>query len=454
MHCVSCEKLLETEFRAIKNVQQVQISYKKGEAEIRYKNQKPDFTLLARIAKKFGYQAFETKQEKSIISKKAKTTWREWLSAVLATGGIILLFRAFQNMGILDRIDIGNGSISYGVSFLVGLVASVSSCLVVVGAVVIAFGEKYQGEGKSFFATVIKPNLAFHAGRLGTFFVLGGLLGLIGGEISVSGNAMAILTIFVSLVMVLLGLNILGTIPSLSTLGIGMPKGFTKHWGALRESEHRAAPFLLGGLSFLLPCGFTQSMQIYALSSSGFLSGGLNLFFFALGTVPALFLLGVTASWTSNKKMVIFQKVAGFLIVIFAIYTFTSGASLLGVDSAVLQSDSKMETVAIREKPNNVSNKAVSKGNKESQSGVVVKMSVTSKGFEPNVLRVKRGTPVHWVIEGKQVSGCTNKIIIPQLDKTINIKKGENVLDFTPTEKGTISFGCWMGMVRGKFIVE
>lgn len=456
MHCKSCEKLLETEFKGVSGVKRVRANSISGEVELDYEKQVPDFSHLEKIAKKFGYSASEEKPTDGRSTQgNLQASWGQWLKAVLIVIGLLVLFRVFQNTGIVDRVNLGSGNISYGVSFLIGMVASISSCLAVVGAVIIAFGEKYKASGKGFFASAVKPNLFFHVGRLATFFVLGGLLGLIGGEISVSGNAVVILTILVSVVMVWLGLNILGFVPSMTKFGIGMPKGLTKHWEYLRESEHKAAPFLLGGLSFLLPCGFTQSMQIYALSSGNFLSGGLHLFFFALGTVPALLLLGITTSWTSGKKMVVFQKVAGIVVVIFAIYTFSSGKALLGVETAVLETDKKVEAVQAKENATGTSSKvALENKSSVSNGSMVVNMSVTSRGFEPSTLIIKEGVPVKWVIDGVQVSGCTNRIIIPSLDESISIGPGENVLEFTPTEKGTIPFSCWMGMVRGKFIVE
>ncbi|MBP6911491.1 sulfite exporter TauE/SafE family protein [Patescibacteria group bacterium] len=46
--------------------------------------------------------------------------------------------------------------------------------------------------------------------------------------------------------------------------------------------------------TFFLPCGFTQSMQVYTLSTGSFLAGGLTMLSFALGTLPMLLLLSVT----------------------------------------------------------------------------------------------------------------------------------------------------------------
>jgi len=81
-------------------------------------------------------------------------------------------------------------------------------------------------------------------------------------------------------------------------------------------------------------------------------------------------------------------------------------------------------------------------------------MSVTSRGFEPGSLKIKKGTPVRWIIRGVSVSGCTNQIIIPSLDIAKNISSGENIISFVPPDVREIPFSCGMGMVRGKFILE
>lgn len=227
-----------------------------------------------------------------------------------------------------------------------------------------------------------------------------------------------------------------------------MPKRLTKNWDRLKESEHHLAPFLLGGLSFFLPCGFTQSMQIFALTSGSFLVGGLSLFLFALGTVPTLLVLGVTASWTRTKKLVVLQKVAGFLVIIFAVYTFNSGLALSGVKATAVGTDNSGSASAPAAKP------ADNAGAQESQNQQVVEMHVTYQGFQPAVLTVKKGVPVKWVVKGDQITGCTSRIIMPSFSISQNLQSGDNIIRFTPTQTGEIPFSCGMGMVRGKFIVQ
>jgi sulfite exporter TauE/SafE/copper chaperone CopZ len=443
MHCRSCEKLLENEIGNIKGVENVKADSRNGTAEIDYDRVPPNFANIKKTARKFGYDAFEYNPNPPLLKPK-KNNLALWAKSLIIIGIIFLFYNIIRDMGVLDGLNIKDAKITYGISFLIGLVASVSSCLAVVGAVIIAFGEKYKTEGHSFFEKAIRPNLFFHIGRLATFFVLGGILGLIGGEINISGSFISIFTIIIAAVMFWLGLNILGILPSITRLGISMPKKLSEKWDNLKKSEHKAAPFLLGGLSFFLPCGFTQSMQIFALASGSFLVGGITLFIFALGTVPSLLAIGITTSWTKGKKMELFQKVAGFLVLIFAIYTFQSGLSLSGVKTNVLTT----------KKEEAVSNKNLSQNNEALADSQIVRMEITARGFEPNIIKIKKGIPVKWIINGDKVTSCTNKIIVPKYNISQNISYGENIINFIPTESGEIPFSCWMGMVRGKFIVE
>lgn len=439
MHCVSCEKLLDDEFRNLKNVKDVTVDRNANQAEIFYENQEPSFVEIENVAKKYGYKAFEYEP-----AQEKQGTLNQWVTTAIIFLAIFLGYRFIQGSGLLDWVSVKNTEINFGVAFVVGLVASVSSCLAVVGAVIIAFGEKYQAEGKNFYQNAVRPNVLFHVGRLATFFVLGGLLGLLGGEISISGSEVAVFTIGIALVMGWLGLNILGLVPSIANLGVRMPGRLTRHWDALKHSKHAFAPALLGASSFFLPCGFTQSMQLFALSSGSFWTGSMTLFLFALGTVPSLLILGVTASWTRSKKVVVLQRVAGLVVVLFAIYTFQSGLALWNVKTNVLSTD----TTASRNTPIEKNNDSI-QGDEQ-----IVEMHITSSGFSPNILKLKKGIPVKWVIKGDRVTNCTNRIIVPSLDINKDIVSGDNIVRFTPKTGGEIPFSCWMGMVRGKFIVE
>ena len=61
--------------------------------------------------------------------------------------------------------------------------------------------------------------------------------------------------------------------------------------------------------------------------------------------------------------------------------------------------------------------------------------------------------PVKWIINGKEITGCNNAIQVPKYGLNFQIKPGLQTIEFTPTETGTVSWSCWMGMIQGVFIV-
>jgi len=83
-----------------------------------------------------------------------------------------------------------------------------------------------------------------------------------------------------------------------------------------------------------------------------------------------------------------------------------------------------------------------------------IRMDVTRYGYTPSTFTLKKGVPVKWIINGKELGGCNNAIIVPALGLEFDIKKGEQIIEFTPTQVGTIRWSCWMGMIRGSFVVE
>lgn len=440
--CKSCKMLIEDEIDVLRGVKEVTVDFRNGKCEIEFDENKVSKRKIIKKIEELGYGV--SGRPSSAKSFFSKNLLKEWLFAGGILLGIFLLYRILNNFGLLQWLDTDQSKMNYGVAFLAGIVASASTCLMVVGAVVISFSAKYETNERSFYSKNVKPHLLFHFGRLATFFVLGGVLGLVGSWFSFSGGFVGWFTILVALVLVWLGLNILGALPAISSLGISLPKKFLKNWNKLKNSEHPLAPAVLGGLTFFLPCGFTQSMQLFAMSTGVPWQGSWTLFFFALGTGPVLLGLGVAANRFKNLRLNVFKKAAGMAIIIFSIYIFSSGLAILGVsgvETFVSQGEQKKQAVASKEEGKN----------DEIQ---VIKMTVDYRGFKPNVFTLEKGVPVKWVIEGEQVSGCTNEIIVPSLKVKQEIKPGKNIVEFTPNKTGTINFSCWMGMVRGKFIVK
>jgi len=273
-------------------------------------------TVMKSINEKISINGYLLSTEK-IIEKEDSSLW------IAIPIGIVVLFLFFllQKSGLLN-IGIG-GAVTPVSSFIIGLIASVSSCLAIVGGLVLSLSAKAVQDGVS----TKKTFFLFHIGRLLSFALLGGIFGLIGSALGINFVLAGILGIIASLVMLFLGLNLVGFF---SKNNITLPPGIFKIFKNIENNS--LAPFLVGLGTFFLPCGFTQAMQVSALSSGSFLSGLLIMFAFALGTLPVLLLLSFgSVSFSKSKHAPVFFKSAGIVVIGLALFALLSGLAGLGI---------------------------------------------------------------------------------------------------------------------------
>jgi len=100
---------------------------------------------------------------------------------------------------------------------------------------------------------------------------------------------------------------------------INLPKVFTQRIINEKDFKVKFSPFLLGSLTFFLPCGLTLSVQTLVLISGGFWQGASMMFVFVLGTIPGLLAIGFSAVKFSEKNNLRnkFLKLAGILVLFF-----------------------------------------------------------------------------------------------------------------------------------------
>jgi sulfite exporter TauE/SafE len=237
----------------------------------------------------------------------------------------LLLVLGFIFMQRLGFVDFGFGeTITPSTAFLVGIVASFSSCLLVVGGLVLSLSSAVVNSSDK--NTSIRVFNFFHIGRIIGFAILGGMLGYLGGQIAISPYISVGLGILTASIMIILGLRLLNILKKSITL----PRTFFTFLS--KKDFGITTPFLIGVATFFLPCGFTQSMQMMALFSGSFVKGSMIMLAFVLGTFPVLALLsfGVTAlnSWKHKNFMF---SVIGVMIVVFGLITLWSQLSLLDI---------------------------------------------------------------------------------------------------------------------------
>jgi plastocyanin domain-containing protein len=200
-----------------------------------------------------------------------------------------------------------------------------------------------------------------------------------------------------------------------------------------KEYNHKNA-FTAGALTFFLPCGFTQTMQLYAVSTGSFSQGALIMFLFAVGTAPGLLGIGGLSSVFKGEKARVFFATAGLAVILLGAFNITNASRLISFSSAPSAQPTGTASVI----------------NGDVQE---VRMIQDDDGYKPNQFVIKRGIPVKWIINSVSQYSCANYIIMSAFDISQPLKPGENVIEFTPTEVGVIKFSCSMGMYRGTFNV-
>ncbi len=329
MHCNSCVMLAESELKDHELIEHAIADLKTCCVEVRgdfgNKSEAEIAQTLSPILEKHGYKLSIEKEQK--IGR-----WSDFKIAIPMAIGFIGFFVILQKFGIVNLIT--SGEVNYGTAFLIGLIASVSTCAAVVGSLVLAVSANFVKENDfatSLGADKARPQLFFHIGRLVSFFILGGAIGVVGSAFELGITGTFLLSFIIAIVMLILGINLLDIFPWARKLQPTLPKFFSSHLLEIKKINHTLTPVLLGIVTFFLPCGFTQSMQFYALSTGNFITGALIMFIFALGTLPVLALLSFTSIGIRDKaKLGYFFKTVGLIIIFFALFNLINSLVVIG----------------------------------------------------------------------------------------------------------------------------
>ena len=328
-HCAACKILIEDvlmdstgspqEERDL--VKSVRVDLKRETVEIETDSEKNAEELAELLTSKVKPNGYTLSVDK--VTQENKSDGVIWKAIPIGLVFLVLFF-ILQKSGILN-LGIGDKT-TPATSFIIGLIASISSCLAIVGGLVLSLSAKISQDNVSDTKTF----LLFHTGRLASFALLGGVLGLIGNAIGINFTLTAILGIVASIVMLMLGLNLVGVFAKNKLALLSMPVGI---FNFIRGIAHKTfTPLIIGLGTFFLPCGFTQSMQVSAISSGSFMSGLLIMFTFALGTLPMLaFLSFGSASLAHGKYAPLFFKSAGVVVIGLGVFALLAGLAGLGI---------------------------------------------------------------------------------------------------------------------------
>jgi sulfite exporter TauE/SafE/copper chaperone CopZ len=444
MTCVNCENIIERALSGRAGIEQAKASYSNGQVTVTFDNSIISRGEIEGILEAEGYHVKdqESLQPSNANEKREykgnKTEGQDFTNVI---GVIIILFALYMVANHLGLFNIFNSfptaeeGMGYGMLFLIGLLTSVH-CVAMCGG--ICLSQCVPAKEGTFISkfSAMRPSLLYNLGRVASYTVIGGIVGAVGSVVSFSGAMKGIVQIFAGVFMVIMGLNMLNIFPALRKLNPRMPKIFAKK---IYASSNSKSPLYIGLLNGLMPCGPLQAMQLYALSTGSPIKGAVSMFLFSVGTVPLMFAFGALSSFLSKKFTAKMLTASAVLVVFLGIFMFNNGVGLSGF---------ALPTFPALANTKQEANMAAVQGDVQ-----VVTSGITSGSYEPII--VQKGIPVKWTLQAEdgELNGCNNSIVVQKYNVQKKLQIGDNVIEFTPTETGTVTFSCWMGMIRSKITV-
>lgn len=429
MHCKSCEIRLEKAISELEWIKKVTATHSRWQVEISYDWNLPDSRKIQTIIEENGYK----------IWAENPLPWYsrdidDYFEIISISAIIFVIYFFFQLFHFSFPTFLNLESPSLMISFLVWLTAGVSSCMALIGGLVLGISASWNQEHtNASFSKKLEPHFYFNLGRILWFGFLWWLLGLFWSFISLSSTFLAMMTLVVALVMILLGIKLVGISPRIAQFSITLPKFIGKYvW--ISSIPTRMWAMLSWVATFFLPCGFTFAMQLYAINSGDFIVGALVMMLFALWTVPGLLGIGgITASmkgaWAKR-----FFRFTGVIIIFLAIFNISNATNLFSLWSYT---------------PPEVKNT-----NSWSLQVQEIRMIQDDSGYTPSIIPIKPNHVIKLIIEGKSPYNCSSAFIIPSMKISKRLIQWENTIEFVSPASGEVRFSCSMGMYTGKFMIS
>lgn len=431
MSCSGCELRIEEKLKSLPGVEEVSASFSEGKVQVLYDAEKISRKVIYGAIRDLGYTVDESTKPGQVPSKQ-KESISFLFGTVLVLAALYVIIQHTVGFGFINFIPQINQNMSYGILFVVGLFTSIH-CLAMCGGINLSQCVAYQsGEMEPGTKKRLMPSFLYNAGRVTSYTVIGGIVGAIGSVISFSGTAKAVVTILSGVFMLIMGLNMLHAIPWLRKMNFRMPKFIGRK---LYSGKTKRGPFYVGLLNGLMPCGPLQAMQLYALGTGSLFAGAFSMLMFSLGTVPLMFAFGAISTLLSSKFTHKMMQVSALLVMVLGLFMMGRGLTLSGVQIGTGAKAAVQNTAKVT-------------GNVQE-----ITTSFSNGYYVP--IAVKKGMPVKWTVKVTEsdLNGCNNPVTIPKYGIQKKLVPGDNVIEFTPQETGTIPYTCWMGMIRSTITV-
>jgi hypothetical protein len=161
--------------------------------------------------------------------------------------------------------------------------------------------------------------LLYNAGRVTTYACIGGAMGLTGSFVNTAGRMAGFqnaVSVAAGAVMIFMGLGAAGVAPLFKRIEERVAARVFRAVRAVLEGGGAGRFYALGLLLGFLPCGLSYSAFVGAAATGGLPQGFLFALVFALGTVPALLLVGGASAIASARVRGLLYRLGGVAVVV------------------------------------------------------------------------------------------------------------------------------------------
>lgn len=224
------------------------------------------------------------------------------ISDMIGAASVIVLYFALPWLTGLVNVPQAESGAGFGVLFVIGLLSGIH-CIGMCGGIMLTQ----------------KDAVAYNAGRLLSYTVVGAVFGAIGTVITYDAQFKSMLFTICGGLVVIIGLMMWG-VPFLRQISPELTKPCRFKGGR---------PLVIGLLTGLMPCGALASMWLFAAASGSALKGAESMFAFGLGTCAVMLLFGAFGALVPAKYNKYILKVSTVLIVSLGLILLSMGIRMI-----------------------------------------------------------------------------------------------------------------------------
>ncbi|WP_018266436.1 urease accessory protein UreH domain-containing protein [Methylosinus sp. LW4] len=452
MHCHGCERAIERAVGELPGVASAKADYPTERVSVVYDPAAVTPKAIRAAVERQGYRAVPMEEPGGGRLGKI-------LGVLLGLAGVaLLIFIDTHWIGEAGAPDIGR-HMSLELIFLLGLLTGFH-CIGMCGGLVLSYAADDARLGRPSY----RSHLLYGAGKTISYTAIGALFGLVGAFIAFTPMLRGVAGVAAGAFLIVFGLNMLGLFAPLRRFRFALPAPLQRSVDRRAAGSHR--PFVIGLFNgLMIACGPLQAMYVMAAGTGSALEGAKMLLAFGLGTLPVMLSFGALSTLVSASLTHRLLMASGAIVVALGAVMINRGMILTGwgydLQSMIgtLRGAAERSILSPAPAPSPAPAAAPAVGPQASEpqprgAYQTIEMDVVVTGFSPNRFSLIAGVPVHWVIDGKEITSCNRRIVVPSLDLQFDVKPGVQTIEFTPRAAGVIHWSCWMGMLRGEFDVR